>query len=462
MVHGIRLREGRAEWYRNRWVRSRSAAAALGEEPAPGEHPDMGSWANTNVISHAGKTLAIIEGGGRPAELTDELDTVRFTDLDGTLAHGFTAHPKRDPRTGQLHAANYWWMRPNVIDYTVVGADGRVVHQVDIPVPGNPMVHDCSITATSMVLYDLPCTLSVPAALGGWPFPYRWDPAYGARLGVLPLGGAAEEVQWFEIEPCYVFHPINAFDDGPRVVIDVVRHPKMFATDFFGPNEGSPAIWRYVLDRSTGSAFGAPLDDRALEFPRVDERVIGREHRYSWTVEVGLGDGGEVLWPGTALVRHDARTGTSETRTFGPGRTVGEAIFVPRSSDAAEDDGWYLALVHDAATDRSELVVIAGQDWLGEPVATVHLPARVPLGFHGSWVPAPRGSEPPPSSTTTTTTPSSSSTSTTTPSSSSTSTTSTTTTSAPTSTTTTTSVPSPPAAPAAPATAVRGTPRFTG
>lgn len=399
MVHGLRLRDGKAEWYRNRWVRSRSAVASLGGTAAPGEN-GMASWANTNVIGHAGATFAIIEGGGRPAELTDELDTIRFSDFGGTLPHGFTAHPKRDPRTGQLHAASYWWQRQKVVDYTVVGVDGRVLHQAAIPVPGNPMVHDCSITETSMVIYDLPCTFDLDAGIAGWPFPYRWDPAYRARLGVLPLSGTAADVQWFEISPCYVFHPINAHDHGTTVVIDVIRHPKMFATDFFGPNEGAPAIWRYVLDRATGKATETPLDDRAMEFPRVDERLVGRAQRFSWAVEVGLDADGDVVWPGTGLVRHDARTGTSEVRTFGPGRTVGEAVFVPRAPDAAEDDGWYLAFVHDAATDRSELVVIAGQDWLGEPVATVHLPARVPLGFHGNWVPT----APPVPPTTTTTT----------------------------------------------------------
>jgi carotenoid cleavage dioxygenase len=387
MVHGVRLRDGRAEWYRNRWVRSRSVAAAMGTEPAPGEHPDMASVANTNVIGHAGTTFAIVEAGGRPAELTEELETVRFSDFDGTLRHGFTAHPKRDPRTGELHAANYWWMRPEVIDYTVVGADGRVSHQADIAVPGNPMVHDCSITETAMVLYDLPCTFSLEAAMAAMSLPYRWDPDYGARLGVLPLAGQDADVQWFDIEPCYVFHAINAFDDGDRVVIDVVRHPKMFASDLHGPNEGAPAIWRYVLDRATGSATETQLDDRAVEFPRVDERIVGRHHRFSWATELGFDRHGELDWPANALVRHDARTGTSQARGFGPGRTVGEAVFAPRAPDAADGDGWYLAFVHDAGTDRSELVVLAGHDWLGEPVATVHLPVRVPLGFHGNWVP---------------------------------------------------------------------------
>jgi carotenoid cleavage dioxygenase len=336
--------------------------------------------------------------------LTDDLETVRFTDFDGGLPGGFTAHPKRHPGTGELHAAGYWWQRPGIVDYVVVGLDGSVVHHAAIPTPGNPMVHDCSITDTAMVIYDLPCTFDLQAGLEGWPFPYRWNPDHAARLGVLPLRGSADQVQWFQIDPCYVFHPINAYDVGTRVVIDVIRHPKVFATDLWGPNEGAPATWRYVLDRATGTATEQQLDDRPLEFPRIDERVVGRQHRYSWAVEISLAPDGDVLWPGTGLVRRDQASQTSTLRTFGPGRTVGEAVFVPRSPDAGADDGWYLAFVHDAATDRSELVVLDGQGWSDEPVAVVHLPARVPLGFHGSWVPS-VAEEPPPPTTSTPTIP---------------------------------------------------------
>ena len=105
MVHGIRLRDGKAEWYRNRWVRSTAVAAALGEPDAGGRDRTAG-WtrANTNVIGHAGRTFAIVEAGARPVELTDELDTLRRSDFDGTLPNGYTAHPKRDPETGELFA----------------------------------------------------------------------------------------------------------------------------------------------------------------------------------------------------------------------------------------------------------------------------------------------------------------------------------------------------------------------
>ena len=385
MVHGVRLRDGRAEWYRNRWVRGSAVSEALGEPKVPGGGV-FGDVANTNVIGHAGRTFAIVEAGGPIAELDDELGTLCFTDLDGTLPNGFTAHPKRDPRTGKLHAANYFWARPEVIEYVVVGTDGRVEHAVDIPVPGNPMVHDCSITETSMVLYDLPCTFDIDRVVEGDRLPYTWNPGYGARIGILPLEGTPDQVQWFEIEPCYVFHPVNARDDGDRVIVDVVRHPRMFDRERTGPDEGPPSIWRWTFDRTTGTATEVQVDDRPIEFPRVDERRVGRRHRFSWGVQLGLA-GDQLAWPSSELVRYDADRKASETISFGADRIAGEAVFVPRSEDAAEDDGWYLTFVNDVPAGTSDLVVLDAAAPTEGPVASVHLPARVPLGFHGNWVP---------------------------------------------------------------------------
>jgi carotenoid cleavage dioxygenase len=164
--------------------------------------------------------------------------------------------------------------------------------------------------------------------------------------------------------------------------VDVVRHPKMFATDFNGPDEGPPTLDRWTIDAGAGKVIEERLDDRGQEFPRVDERLVGKPHRYGYCAAV---DSDPIDHRG--LVQHDLERGTATPHDFGPGRAAGEAVFVPRAADAAEDDGWLLSLVYDAATDRSDLVILSAQDFAGEPVATVHLPQRVPFGFHGNWVP---------------------------------------------------------------------------
>jgi carotenoid cleavage dioxygenase-like enzyme len=386
MVHGVRLRDGAAQWYRNRWVRSRAVAEPLGETWAGGPvHADMDAAPNTNVIGHAGRTLALVESGPVPYELTDELETVGPTDLGGTLPAGYTAHPKLDPVSGELHAMAYWWGWGNQVQYIVIGTDGRVTRTVDIPTKGSTMMHDFSLTEQHVVVYDQPVTFDLDDAMKGVPFPYHWDDDYGSRVGVMPRNGTAADIRWFDVEPCYVFHPMNAYDDGDHVVLDVVRHPRMFDRVRNGPDDGVPTLERWTIDRAGGKVIEERLDDRGQEFPRVDERLVSRRHRYGYAA---VGD--DTVLTGAArrsgLIKHDLDTRTSQVHEFAARSGPAEGVFVPSSPDAAEDDGYVLSIVYDPERDGSDLVILAAQDFAGEPVARVQLPQRVPFGFHGNWV----------------------------------------------------------------------------
>jgi carotenoid cleavage oxygenase len=421
MVHGVRLRDGKAEWYRNRWVRSRDVTKALGEPARPGPDPAGPDFAaNTNVIGHAGRMLAIVEAGFVPYELTGELDTVGPCDFDGTLPGGYTAHPHRDPESGELHAVSYFFGWGNQVRYSVTGSDGRVRRTVDVEVAGSPMMHDFSLTAEHVVIYDLPVTFDLdfvarsapgpfgrpsrwlasqfigkrrlPARMaaaamgsGGDGFPYAWNPTYPARVGVMPRESDGSDVRWFDVEPCYVFHPLNAYDDGgDRIILDVVRHPQMFASDRQGPNEGPPTLDRWTVDLSAGKVIEERLDDRGQEFPRIDERLTGHRHRFGYAPAVGT-DAGDIDLTG-ALLRHDLVAGRSEARSFGPTHRAGEFVFVPSGPDAAEDDGVLMGFVHDDLSDRTDLVLLDAGTL--EDVARVHVPARIPYGFHGNWIAA--------------------------------------------------------------------------
>jgi carotenoid cleavage dioxygenase len=385
MVHGVRIRDGKAEWYRNRYVRSDGVTTAKGWPTTPGPRHGMGDGtANTNVVGYAGSTYAIVEAGSLPVELDYDLETVRTSDFGGTLPGSFTAHPKRDPASGELHAMAYYW-EWDYVQYLVVGTDGRVRKTVDVPVPGRPMLHDCAITETNVVVFDLPVTFDLDVAMSGiGTLPYRWNPDYGARVGLLPRDATnGRAARWAELdELCYVFHPLNAYDlpDG-RVVCDVVKHPRMFASDFNGPNEGQPTLWRWIIDPQSGRVAEELLDERGQEFPRHDERRVGRAYRYGYTAAFR-----SRLEHGPAL-KHDLERGTSERHDYGEGRVTLEPVFVPRAEDAAEDDGWVMSYVYDATTDTSDVVILDAQDFTGEPVAVISLPQRVPFGFHGNWVP---------------------------------------------------------------------------
>lgn len=422
MVHGVRLRDGRAEWYRNRWVRTPAVAGALGEaapRPAPTRTGLQLLGANTNVIGHAGRTLALVEGGITNYELTEDLDTVGPCDFDGTLRGGYTAHPKRDPDTGELHAVSYSFGRGNRVQYSVIGLDGRARRTVDVTVTGSPMMHDFSLTENHVVFYDLPVTfnprasaaIAVPPALraptrlvlaaligrvrvpdpmmamvgkgmrGNNRLPYRWDRGYPARVGVMPRAGKASDVRWFDIEPCYVFHALNAYDDGDSIVLDVIRHPKMFDTQLHGPHEGVTTLERWTVDLTDGKVRETRLDDHPQEFPRIDERLIGRPHRYGYAVQTFEGKAGD------SVLKHDLRRGQTTARGLGAHQRVGdEFIFIPHAPQAPEDAGILMGFVYDTSTDRSDLTILDAASL--ETLAAIHLPYRVPYGFHGNWIPA--------------------------------------------------------------------------
>jgi carotenoid cleavage dioxygenase-like enzyme len=384
MVHGVRLRAGKAEWYRNRWVRSGRVCEALGEEPVPGEPHGPIDNGNTNVIAHAGKLLAMSESGPRPFELDAELRTVARVDFEGTLPNGFTAHPKVDPLTGEMHAVAYYFGLPYV-QYIVVGVDGRVRKVEPVSVPGTPMMHDLGLTRNFALLLDLP--VAFDRALAAIPrFPYAWDGSRQARIGVLPREGRGTDVRWFEIEPCYIYHTVNAYDDGRTVVLDAVRHERVFDHAWWQPFETRPVLWRWTFDVRTGTTTSTQLDDRAEEFPRINDRFLSGRHRFSYGVELPPDD--TVQFIGPALVKHDLATGAVSRHDFGSGAYANEAVFVPRQGGGVEDDGWLMSVVYDAGEDRSRLVVLNADDITGAPVAEVALPARVPAGFHGSWVAA--------------------------------------------------------------------------
>jgi carotenoid cleavage oxygenase len=382
MVHGVRVRDGRAEWYRSRYVRSADVAAALGEEPRRGPvHAGFDFAANTHVIGHAGRTFALVEAGSRPYELTHELDTVGPCDFDGTLPGGYTAHPLVDPDTGELHAVSYYFGWGNRVQYSVLGTDGRIRRTVDIELGGSPMMHAFSLTERYVVIYDLPVIFDVSKS----PFPYSWSPDYPARVGVMPRDSDATDVQWFDIEPCFVYHPMNAFDEDDRIVADVIRHPKSFATDPHGPNEGPPTLDRWTFDLASGKTMEERLDDRGQEFPRIDERVVGRPHRYGYAVASHAREDGSFEFEATTLVKHDLAAQRTEIRRFDPGNVPGEFVFVPESPAAGEDAGTLMGFVYKASDDRSDLLILDAETL--ETVASIHLPVRVPYGFHGSWSP---------------------------------------------------------------------------
>ena len=386
MVHGIALKDGKALWYRNRWIRSKAVAAALGEAPAPGERHGGFDTVNTNVVDIAGRTWALVEAGSYPVELDETLGEQTYNAFDGTLEGSFTAHPHRDPLTGEHHAICYEATDPGTVRHVVIDASGRVTREEPVRVQHGPSIHDCAVTGRYAVILDLPVTFSMRALIGGHPFPYGWNPKHQARVGLLPRGGTDADVIWCPVDPCYVFHVANAFDaeDG-TVVMDVCAYASMFEDGRQGPNGQALGLERWTIDPAARTVARHTIDAAPQEFPRPDERRFAQPYRYLYTMALPETEQ-DAFIGATWLYKHDLAAGTRAEHDFGIGRYPGEFVFVPARDDAAEDEGWLIGLVVDLPHETTDLVILDAQRFAGDPVASVRIPHRVPPGFHGNWV----------------------------------------------------------------------------
>jgi carotenoid cleavage dioxygenase len=384
MVHGVRIRDGRAEWYRNRYVQTPYIKNPDLDGLDPAAMMDMtASKANTHVIGHAGKILAL-EEGHFPYVLDSDLNTVGPTDFDGVLTGAFTAHPKICPVTGELLGFGGSAAAPH-LRYLRVSADGELVQNEGITVGGPTMMHDFNVTRNHVIFMDLPAVLDMELAMKG-DMPIRWDENYPARLGVMPRNGTDADVKWFEINPCYVFHPMNAYEEGDKIVLDVARFAYIWresAMDF-----PPPELWRFTIDMKTGAVHEEQIDERPAEFPRVADSVVGHKHRYGYMmVASNFGAADDPKKARGGIRKYDRETGKDTEIDFGQGRQGGEPVFAPAADPKSEDDGYLMTYVYDADTDSSEFVIMDAKSMDNAPVASIDLP-RIPSGFHGSWIPA--------------------------------------------------------------------------
>ena len=407
MLHGVRIRDGRAS-YRNRYIRTpywkgenaagRALYGSFLDPPSVTivvqlirnwlkRLPMIKNTANTALVCHNGRLLALWEGG-EPHEIrVPDLGTVCTYDYGGKLKHQFTAHPKVDPATGEMLFFGYSIFKPSV-RYGVVSPQGEISGITTISIPRPVIMHDFAVTPRHTIFLDVPLTVSFKRLRRGQPL-LKFEPERGARFGVLPRYGSGEDIKWFEVSPCYVFHTLNAYDDGDEVVLLACR-TEGFPDSFFMPptaragdeppigKEFAPVMYRWRLNLKTGTVREEALDDVPTDFPRVDERLLGSRTRYGYAFNVNEYN---------ELLKYDFERGRSERHYHGKVRIGGEAVFVPRPNATAEDDGWLVTYVHDEGDGTSELIVIEAQDFCAPPLARVRIPARVPYGFHGAWIP---------------------------------------------------------------------------
>jgi carotenoid cleavage dioxygenase len=399
MLHGLTFDGAGGASYANRWIRSKGLEAeieaggalfgGLTEFRLP---PDdvfarvgpVKNTANTHVVRHAGRTLALMEACA-PTEIGPDLRTLGEYDFGGALQGPMTAHPKIDPGTGEMvfFGASPF---PPFLRVHSVAPDGTLTWSTEVDLPAPVMMHDFVITERRVVIFDLPAVMDVEALVSGGTGFY-WDASRGARIGVLDRGAPGSTIRWIEVEPFWVFHFLNAHEVEGTDTIEVVGCRSSQLNASFDEHTVDPSVrpvmHRWRIDVGAGTVADEQLDDRPTDFPRINDAYTGRANRYGYA---GRSTGfveGEPPFDG--VTKFDLETGTSTSRRYGPTQVCGEAVFAADPSSAAEDGGWLLNFVHDLASDRSDVVVLDAGTL--DEVARVHLPRRVPFGFHGSFLP---------------------------------------------------------------------------
>ncbi len=405
MIHAFHIDSGRVS-YNNRWVRTvkwhkeHEANQSLfgGFNPMDSDPSVMGletdGLANTNVIWHGEKLLALEEGHA-PFEVDPiTLASIGSHDYDGKLVGPMTAHPKIDPETGEMlfFGYNAGGGISEDMSFHVADKYGQLTRSEVFKAPYAAMVHDFIVTRDHVIFPIMPLTGSLERAMSGAPV-YAWEPEKGVHIGIMPRRGSVEDIRWFrgDVEG-YVFHPMNAYSSGNTLVCDVCEFEQapLFPLPDGTPGDPAKAVprltrWTFDLSKNTDGYQWERLDDLACEFPRLDERYAGLEYRYGYfacdtnpDVKVGGFNG---------IGRRDHQRGHTDIYDVGAGCATNEPIFVPASDAAAEGEGYLLANVYDANRQASHLVILDAENVQDGPLATAYLDHRVPYGFHGNWRP---------------------------------------------------------------------------
>ncbi len=383
MLHGVTIQDGKVS-YRNRYVRTPAYLETT--DPAQAMGDMTYSKANTHIVRHAGKVLAL-EEGHFPYQVDESLNTIGAYDFDGVLKGPMTAHPRICPESGEMMFFGYSMIQPPYLTYHRVSADGKLVQSEEIDIPNPVMMHDWNVTRNHVIFMDLPLIFDLEAAMKG-ESPFGFKPEAGARLGVMPRDGGNADIRWFDVDPCYVFHPMNAHEEGDKIVLYVCRQNSAMNNgmeDMYAGEDTLGRLTRWTIDLTSGQVKEERLDDATSDFPRVDDRTVGLPSRFGYAM--GMDAGAATLAFDRYLYKYELSTGNRQRHDLGDGVRGAEPVFAARSKDSVDDDGFVLSFTHDEVRNQSKFLVLDAQNFEDKPLAEIILPQRVPYGAHGSWMP---------------------------------------------------------------------------
>jgi carotenoid cleavage dioxygenase len=220
---------------------------------------------------------------------------------------------------------------------------------------------------------------------------FGWDPDLPIVLALIPRDDINGEIRWItaDVDPQYIMHTMSANQSGNLLVLDgpIFDRPPFpfedqvaFGTDFVPFGTGVTGRWTVDLD--TGNVKSERLDDRAVEFPKVDERYYGRGYSTGFLLA------GENLWSLNTIVRRDVHTGEEETYTIKADSMIAifEPTFIPRSLDAPEGDGYVMMAVSHFVENRAEYLLFDSAGISSGPIARIEIPFPIGWTPHGHWM----------------------------------------------------------------------------
>jgi carotenoid cleavage dioxygenase-like enzyme len=356
--------------------------------------------ANTSLVFHGGKLLALKEDARPVAVDPVTLETEGEWTFDGDLASPTsTAHPKIDPRTGEMFFFGYEakGLVTRDIAYNVAGPDGRISHEAWLQAPYVGLMHDFLVSDEYAIFPVFPATADLARLQAGGSH-WRWDPKRDTYLGVTPRHGSATDMRWVTGPPRYGFHFFNASNDGTTITIEgcvgeAITAPFLYPDTCGNPIDPRKAVtritrWTLDFDDPDAGFTEQTLGSEFAEFPMIDARAQTMRQRVGFVPVIHAPDSERPLVIGlNAVVRYDFIEDREMSRfVAGPQSTVQEPMFVPRHADADEGDGWLLMLVNHWDTMLNDLVILDTADLAAGPVATASLPMRVHSGIHTLWI----------------------------------------------------------------------------
>lgn len=385
MLHCVYFNNGEVS-YKNRWI----TTSGLVYEMFEGQELDelkFKNYANTNVIGYGDKLLALYEIG-LPYEIDKNLDTIGEWNFQGQLEQSMTAHPKLDPKTGELHFYRYSFFNAPYLHYYIADQNNTIIRETAIDIPRPVMFHDMVLTENYAIFFDCPLVFNLEQAKANKK-PFLWQPEQGTTIILVDRHDSNKKPIYIKTDPFWVWHFMNGFEENEKIVIDFVHYPEInMESHVRAILSNKSNLQRMSIDLKTHAIVSEKLDDHYVDFPTINNEKLGQAYRFGYAPHIDTEILSKKQIPNyfPSLIQYDLAKNNHKIHQFKPGCYGGEAAFIPSGNGQSELDGYVVTFVYNENTQTSDFVIIDPNNFQSEPIATIHLPVRVPSGFHGNWI----------------------------------------------------------------------------